>query len=223
MSGKRLLLINGSSRKNGTSYSFARTFELLAESWGNEAEIIHAIDYFDGKEKIEHLGALIAQSDILVISAPLYADTLPYHDIWLLEKLADECANELKGKAFFAIVQCGFPDITRIEPLLDACRFFAEDTGMNWLGGLAYGGGPLINGALLEGIGKKGEKITSGFKGALENILRGEKIDPSSQEQITMKIPRIMYRPLVVLMNQRTKKLAKESGNADFARKVYLE
>lgn len=223
MSGKRLLLINGSPRKKGTAYSFARTIKLLAESMGNEAEIVHVIDYFDGKEKIEHLRELMIQSDIVAMSSPLYADTLPYQDIWLLEKLAGTRTDELKDKAFFAVGQCGFPDITRIEPLLDTCRFFAEDTGMKWMGGLAYGGGPLINGALLEELGKKGEKITSGFKLALESVLKGEKIDPRAQELITMKVPKLMYRPLVFMMNQRTKKLARESGNPDFARKVYLE
>jgi len=30
---------------------------------------------------------------------------------------------------------CGFPDITRIEPLLNCCRLFAEETEMRWLGG----------------------------------------------------------------------------------------
>ncbi|HYF75037.1 MAG TPA: NAD(P)H-dependent oxidoreductase [Candidatus Nitrosocosmicus sp.] len=223
MSGKKLLLINGSPRKNGTSYSFARTIKLLAEHCGNEAEIIHAIDYFDGKEKIEHLKGLITQSDIVAMSSPLYADTLPYHDIWLLEKLADECANELRGKAFFAVGQCGFPDITRIEPLTDACRFFAEDAGMNWLGGLAYGGGPMINGALLEDIGKKGEKITSGFRLALENVFKGEKIGIDAQELITIKIPKIMYWPLVILMNQMIKKQARQNGNVNYTKKVYLE
>ncbi|HYF84728.1 MAG TPA: NAD(P)H-dependent oxidoreductase [Clostridia bacterium] len=223
MSGKKLLLLNGSPRKSGTSYSFARTMKQLAESFGNDVEIIHAIDYFDGKEKIEHLSQLIAQNDIIAMSAPVYADFLPYHDIWLLEKLTEECAKELKGKAFFAVGQCGFPDITRIEPLIDACRFFAEDTGMNWLGGLAYGGGPMINGALLEDIGKKGEKITSGFRLALENVFKGEKISIDAQKCITMDIPPIMYWPLVIFMNQMTKKQAREAGNVDYTKKVYLE
>ncbi len=223
MSGKKLLLLNGSPRKDGTSYSFARTMKLIAQGWGNKAEIIHVIDYFDGKETIEHLKELITQSDIVAMSAPLYADTLPYHDIWFLEKLAAECAKELKGKDFFAVGQCGFPDITRIEPLTDACRFFAEDTGMNWLGGLAYGGGPMINGALMEDIGKKGEKITSGFRLALENVFKGEKISIDAQNRITMNVPKIMYWPLVLLMNQMTKKQARQNGNVDYKKKVYLE
>jgi len=48
---------------------------------------------------------------------------------------------------------CGFPDITRIEPLLNCCRLFAEETEMRWLGGLAFGGGPLINGAFIPALG----------------------------------------------------------------------
>ena len=46
---------------------------------------------------------------------------------------------------------------------------------MQFLGGLGYGGGAIINGALLEDLGKKGEKITSGFKLAVDSIVRGKK------------------------------------------------
>lgn len=223
MSGKRILLINGSPRKNGTSYSFARTFKLLAENGGNEADIISAVDYFEGRETIEELRKLLAEKDIIAISAPLYADTLPYHDIWLLEKLCCNCGNELRDKTFFAVGQSGFPDITRLEPFIDACRFFAEDAGMKWMGGLAYGGGAMINGAKIEELGKKGAKIIASFSSALENVLKGEMIDKHSQELITVKIPKLLYRPLVAYLNSNAKKLAKESGNLDFKRKVYLE
>lgn len=223
MNTKNLLLINGSPRKKGTSYSFSRTIKMLAEDSGNIAEIIHAIDYFDGKEDFEHLKKLTAQSDIVLVISPLYADTLPYHDILLLEKLADEFKHELRGKSLFAIGQCGFPDITRIEPLLNCCRLFAEETEMKWLGGLAYGGGPMINGALLDSLGKKGEKITLGFRLALENILKGENIPSKSQELITVKIPKLLYWPLAAFLNNNAKKLARENGNADYAKKAYLD
>ena len=203
---KRLVLINGSSRKKGTSYSFSRTIGMLAEASGNAAEIIHAIDCFDGKEDFESLKELIIKSDIIAVISPLYADTLPYHDIWLLEKLADEYQDALKGKDFFAVGQCGFPDITRIEPLLDSCRLFAEETEMRWLGGLAFGGGPLINGAFLEELGKKGEKI-----------------DTDSQKLIMFNIPKLLYRPMAAYLNNNARKQARQNGNIDFARKVYFE
>ena len=223
MDVKRLVLINGSPRKKGTSYSFSRTIRKLAEASGNTAEIVHAIDYFDGKKNFESLKELIVQSDIIALISPLYADTLPYHDIWLLEKLADEHKDALRGKDFFAIGQCGFPDITRIEPLLNSCGLFAEETEMRWLGGLAFGGGPLINGSFLEELGKKGERITLGFKLALDNILKGEKLDSDSQKLITFNIPRLLYRPLAAYLNNNARKQARKHGNTDYTRKVYLE
>jgi hypothetical protein len=223
MDAKRFLLLNGSTRKKGTSYSFSRTIKMLAEESGNTAEIIHAIDYFDGKEKLEHLKGLISQSDIIAIIAPLYADTLPYHDIWLLEKLADEFSHELRGKVFFAVGQCGFPDITRIEPLLNSCRLFAEEMEMKWLGGLAYGGGPMINGSHLEELGKRGEKIIQGFRLALKCILKGEEISAEAQELITVRIPKLLYWPLAVYLNNNAKKQARQNGNIDYTKKVYLE
>lgn len=222
MSNKRLLLLNGSPRKKGTSFSFARTIKKLCEDTGNTAEIVHVIDYFDGKENLDSLVQLVSRSDIVAIIAPLYADALPYSNIWLLEKLAEEYSGELKGKGFFAVGQCGFPDITRCYPILDQCKFFAEHTGMKWLSGLAYGGGPMINGAFMEDIGKKGEKITRAFKLALEAIIRDEKIPSKSQELITVKIPRVLFWPLTAFLNHMVRKNAREYG-MDFKRKAYLE
>lgn len=223
MDKKRMLLMNGSPRKKGTSFSFARTIKILAESNDSQADIIHIIDYFDGREDINSLKELMEQADIIAVSAPLYADTLPYADIWFLERLAALYGKELRGKSFFAVGQCGFPDITRIEPLLECCKYFAQETGMNWLGGLAYGGGGMIDGKHMEELGKRGEKITSGFRLALDNILMGDRIPAEAQELLTFRIPRLLYGLLAAFLNGKASKLAKESGNPDFKGKVYLE
>jgi hypothetical protein len=93
---------------------------------------------------------------------------------------------------------------------------------MRWLGGLAYGGGAIINGSLLEELGKKGERINLGFKLVLDNILKGEKISSESQELITVKIPKLLYRPLAAYLNNNARKQAREHGNIDYTKKVYL-
>jgi hypothetical protein len=100
---------------------------------------------------------------------------------------------------------------------------FAEETGMRWLGGLAYGGGAILNGAFLEDLGKRGQKIIAGFRLALENILKEQKIDKRAQELITLRIPQIIYWFMAVYMNNRIKKQARQNGNVDCAKKVYLE
>lgn len=223
MNSKRLLIINGSPRKKGTSYSFARTIKMLAEDTGNYAEIIHIIEYFDGEKNFEDLKSKFLQSDIISVVAPLYVDTLPYLDIWFFEKLSSEFKSELDKKDFFAIGQCGFPDITRCEPLLESCRCFADEVGMNWLGGLGYGGGAILEGALLENLGRKGKKITGAFKLALEDVFQNQNISNRAQELLTIKIPKILYRPLAALLNYNSRKTARKYGVTDLTKKVYLE
>ncbi|HWQ29419.1 MAG TPA: NAD(P)H-dependent oxidoreductase [Negativicutes bacterium] len=100
MDKKKLLLINGSPRKKGTSASFARTIKILAESNGSQADIIHIIDYFDGREDIDSLKELIEQADIIAVSAPLYADTLPYADIWFLERFSALYEGSFGARAY---------------------------------------------------------------------------------------------------------------------------
>lgn len=223
MMNKRLLILNGSPRKKGTSYSFGRTMKILFEEEGNSAEIQHVIEYFDEVKIFDDLKNSIEQSDIIALIAPLYVDTLPYPTIWFLEKLATEHKTDLRGKSFFAIGQCGFPDITRNEPLITSCRLFAEETGMKWLGGLSYGGGAILNGELVENLGKEGRKITLAFKLALDDLSQGREISSKSQELITVKIPKILLRPLAAFLNHKSRKLGKKNGVKDLSKKVYLE
>jgi multimeric flavodoxin WrbA len=223
MNGKRLLILNGSSRKKGTSYSFSRTIKMLTEDTGNNAEIIHLIDYFDGKESLEGFKNLLLENDIIALVAPLYADALPYHNIWFFERIINECSNELKGKSFFAVSQCGFPDITRCQPMLDQCKFFADESGMKWLGGLAYGFGSILNGDYIETLGRKGKKIILAFKLALEDVLKGQNISNKPQKMLIVRIPKIFYRPLAMFVNKKIKKNARKLGVKDIEAKVYLE
>lgn len=223
MMGKKLLILNGSHRRKGTSYSFSSTIKKLSEEAGNNAEILHVIDYFENKKSLEDLLNLIAKSDIIAMVAPLYTDTLPYTSIWLFEKLAAEYRNELKDKSFFAIGQCGFPDITRLEPLINACKFFSDEMEMKWLGGLAFGGGSILNGAALEDLGKKGQKITSAFKLALGDVFGGRKICFKAQEVLEIKMPKVFLRPVAIYLNYLIKKAARQHGVKDVGRRIYLE
>jgi hypothetical protein len=93
---------------------------------------------------------------------------------------------------------------------------------MKWLGGLAYGGGAILDGALLENLGRKGQKITSAFQLALDDVFQERMIGAKAQELLTIRIPKILYRPLAALLNSNSKKMAKKFGT-DLTRKVYLE
>lgn len=220
---KKILLMIGSTRRKGTSYSFASTIKRLAEEKGYEAEIISVMDYFDHKKEMDTLKTLISESEYIGLIMPLYVDYMPYPVIWLLEKLNHDFKNDMKGKGFFAICQYGFPDIALGMPILRSCKSFAEAMSMNWLGGLSYGGGAMIDGRRLEDIGKSGQKIIAGFNLALDEVIKGNQIPERAQAMITIRIPKILYRPMAVFLNHRSRQICAKNGVKDFYAKPYLE
>lgn len=216
----RLLLLNGSPRKQGTSVAFATTLAAQAAAAGCTAEIRHVYDYYDGRSALESLQDLIAGADVIGLIAPLYYDTLPGADVWLLEQLQ---GAPLAGKGFFVVGQGAYPFWRLCQPLIGAGRCFAEATGMRWLGGLGYGGGVLIDGRPLDQYGRLGRRIIEALRLALADVLQGRPIGPKPQELLTISIPRILFRPLAAALNFRIWSTARRLGVKDFARKVYLE
>ncbi|WP_283408973.1 NAD(P)H-dependent oxidoreductase [Anoxynatronum buryatiense] len=220
--GQHWLFINGSPRREGTSQSFIDTMKQLVEEGGHDTALLQAQPFARGKTPFSVMEEALTACDVLVLSAPLYADTLPCTNQWLLEKLADEKRHLLEGKYFFAVAQCGFPDGSRLAPMLNTCRIFAEETGMTWLGGLAFGGGPLINGAGLETLGKKGGQYIQGFRLAVDALLNRQPVPAESQKLLTVNIPKIMHRPMIWYLNHRVKKEARQQGTVDVNARPYL-
>ena len=221
----KIVIFNGSPRKKGTSFSFARTIKDLAERDGNTVQIIHIIEYLEENKNYKELKEIIASSDIIAISNPLYVDSLPYPVIWFLERIIGEFRQELKEKRVFAVAQCAFPYAHLLNTSLDSCRCFAEEAEMKWLGGLGYGGGVLINGAPIESLGKKGEKIISAFKLALQDIYNDREISMKAKETLEAKFPRVLARPMAAFLNHRIKVNGRKKGlsSKDIWRKAYLE
>jgi hypothetical protein len=225
VSGTRFLLLVGSPRKRGTSCSFARTFGTLAAAAGCTAAVEHVYDYYDGRRPLAALQERIAESDIIGIIAPLYYDSLPGAVVWLLEQLSGDTAAvaALRGKGLFAIGQCAYPFAALNEPLIATCRCFAGALAMRWQGGLGYGGGVMIDGAPLEALGAKGEKIRSALQLALADLLLGQEISAKSQALLTMRFPVAVKWLLAGLMNLKIWWTARRMGVPHLSRKVYLQ
>ena len=223
MESMRMTLLVGSTRKKGTSFSFARTIKQLAEHRGKPTGIIYVIDYYDQHRDVSELRTVLQDSDTIGLVMPMYVDTIPAPVIWFLEKISSQFTDELAGKAMFAVSQCGFPDATLLEPSLESCRLFAISHWMDWLGGIGYGGGAIIDGTFVEELGKKGEAITRGFSLAVDDIIAGRKIRPEARELLTARVPRLAYRPLAMFLNYRSRKLAKKYGVKKIKGRVLLE
>ncbi len=222
MNKRKMLLINGSPRKKGTSHAILAALQQLAEEKGLEAEAVHAIDFLDGKADMGSLRPVIRESAALCLSAPLYFDALPYPAIWFLERMQEAYPNELKGKALFAISQGGFPDDTLHKPPLEQCRIFAIQNGMNWCGGLAHGGGAIINGTPLSKLGKKGKRMAAGLRMALDAASSGKQMPEEAKKLFSNRVPRWLLPLLGMLLNQMARNTAKKTGS-DYLCKPYLD
>lgn len=220
---QKIILFVGSPRKKGTSFSFARTFKKLFEYRGATSDIEFIIDYYDGKAAFSGLKTVLADIDAIGLFMPMYVDSLPAPVVWFLKKVTLDFQSELRGKSLFAVSQCGFPDVTLLQPSLESCRLFAQANTMKWLGGLGYGGGAIIDGALMEDLGKKGENLTASFRMAVEDITERKSIRPEVQKRITVRIPKIAYWPLAAFLNHRTRQAAKKVGVTKIKGKVLLE
>ena len=62
MNDKKMIIFNGSPRKKGTSYSFARTIKILAKEKGSKVDIINIVEYFDKEKNFNSLHRILSES-----------------------------------------------------------------------------------------------------------------------------------------------------------------
>lgn len=209
---KSMLLINGSSRKNGTSASFSMSLKNIAQKKEIYVEEIAAIDYLNNKYEPSYIDNVISTADIIGIITPLYIDTLPYSLIYFLEEIAVNNRQALKKKAIYVIAQSGFPNPKVMDPIVSSIELFALENDMVFLGGIRYGGGVIINGAKVESLGKRGNYILKNFDIMLTDIIKLSPISEDTKSNLDNKVASFLYKPLAMFMNHSTKKNARRNN-----------
>lgn len=96
------------------------------------------------KNHSEPLIGALKEADLLILSAPVYFDSLP---ALVLKGLDDAASFELVRKpALLPIVQCGFPESSHTRLALEILWHFAQQQNWPWAGHLALGGGGYLDG-----------------------------------------------------------------------------
>jgi hypothetical protein len=141
---RALLLVGSPKSEQSASRSFgeAITTRLQAHGWETSAERIKPT--FRSSERMEALLEEIERADLVVLSFPLYVDTVPAPVMRVLEKWADRGVR--RGQRIAVLAQCGFPEAYHIDPAIETCRRFAAEVGLEWAGHLAFGMGGSIEG-----------------------------------------------------------------------------
>ena len=160
---RRALLIVGSSKVNEPSTSAALGGYLLdrlqASGWETESLTLRAsVNRPEGEGE---LLAAVERAALVLMAFPLYVDTLPHLATKALTVMAaHRLANPSPAaKRFVAIVNSGFPETFQNAAALAICREFAAQSGFNWDGGLALGGGGAVGGQPLTEAKRPGPPV----------------------------------------------------------------
>jgi hypothetical protein len=138
----------------------------------------------------------VAETDIIILVAPLYADSHHSGAVRMME-LVHENQKKLKQnkrRIMAAISNSGFPEARHNDVSLAMSRKFALDCGFEWAGGLALGGGQSISGRRLEQAGGQVRNVKMALDLAAVALAKGEKIP---EEAVTLMakpmVPKCLY------------------------------
>ena len=179
---RALLLVGSPKPKGGASSSFAGAVDSRLESRGWETRTERITPAFSNAEHMRRLIGAIGTSDLVVLSFPVYVDSLPAPVMRLLEAwrdaVTDDSLDAAAAPRLAVLTQCGFPEAKHCDVAVEVCRLFAEGVGAEWAGALAFGMGGSIEGRPVEQspLGR----VLPEFDAAVSALAEGRPIPPTS-------------------------------------------
>jgi multimeric flavodoxin WrbA len=171
---RRALLLIGSPKVAEPSTSAALggyvMDKLKERGWDTETLTLRAS--LNRPEGERELLDAAGRAGLIVLAFPLYVDSLPYLATKALTILAAPRVAESTPRRLLAIVNSGFPEVRQNAVAMAICREFAAQSGMEWAGGLALGGGGSVGPEPLAGkrSGPPVHHVTKAFDMAVAAI-----------------------------------------------------
>lgn len=162
-------------------------------------------------------------ADLVVLSFPLYIDSIPAPVIKAMEHIADRGrSNASKEQRLMAMVNSGFPEPCHSDTALAICRRFARDAGFLWTGGVAVGGGGALRPERLQNQGGMARNAMRALESAAEALADGKTAEELGVDRsVKTLIPAWAY---VLAGNAYWKKRARRHGvRAGLDARPYLE
>lgn len=218
-----VLVIAGSRRSKSNTGAIARDLATRIAGAGVGAEVWRVPKWSAGPEMISATLEKLAAADVVVLVAPSYLDELPAVTQRLLEDVWERRA-ELHGHAplFYGLAHSGFPEPIQRRAELRSMRFFADQMGWTWMGGIGFGGTSPIDGRPLEQAGMFSRQLRKVLPLAAADIAAGRPFSPETvrrSEKSPFPLPR---NALIALVNARTRKTVREK-QLDLDAPVYAE
>lgn len=207
-----LLLVGSPKAKGGASLKLGSYILENLKKKGYTTDVFQAITITDGDE-VDFLSKL-DQADLIIVSFPLYYDSLPAPFIRTLELISAHRRNNESAKTqqMITIANCGFVEASQIQTALRICKCFAEQSGFQWLGGLALGGGGVVENQPIEAKGMTAN-IAKALDLTIEAAVNGMAIsDEACRAMSKQSIPSRLY---AIGGNLMWKKMARKMNTLD--------
>jgi len=194
---KKIVLLIGSPKGNGGTSASIGNF-ILSKLQKDEVtlETYHVGNTVRKEEKWDELAEAFDDADIILLSFPLYWDSLPSHLMNALERLnAHRKGIESKNRQkFYVVVNNGFPEPWHNEVAITICHNFAKEAGFKWQGALNIGGGGAINEKPLEETGGMTFRLRETLEMAAAAIGKGETIP----EEVEARLGKPLYPSWII-------------------------
>ena len=194
---RALLLVGSPKTHKSTSNSLGGYLFEGLDAQGIQTETIYLHTVLRSPARMQALLEALDQADLVTLAFPLYVDSLPAPVIEALERIAAhrQGRDSTQSKLFAAIANCGFPEAHHCATALAICEMFALQAGFEWVGGLALGGGEMVNGAALAEAGGMTIRIRKALELAAETLVQGQAIPDAAREMMAAPvIPHWGYR-----------------------------
>ncbi len=192
---RRALLLVGSPRgQESVSAAIAAHLGGLLTERGLAVEVETITRHLRADPELHQLRVVLRTADVVALATPLYVDSLPAPVTRAFEILGEGDGVGPRPR-FLAIVNSGFPEAVHNDTALAICRLFAVQARLDWIGGLAVGGGGMLAGRPLAELGPRARAVTRAFAESANAIAEGRVLPESAlrlARQLT--IPNWLYR-----------------------------
>lgn len=191
-----VLLIGSPRGAKSTSDSLGTYFLERLKEDGVSADKIYIQQALASEQGINTLLQRVGEADIIILAAPLYADSHHSGVITAMELIHGNLKSRprIKRQMLVALSNSGFPESWHNDSSLAISRRFALECGFEWAGGLALGGGESIAGRPLEKAGRRVRNVMKSLKLAADSLAKGEHVPEEAIELMARpNVPKWLY------------------------------
>jgi hypothetical protein len=208
-----IIIVNASPRAKGTSIMLAGLCKKFLESCGRSVPIVSLYQNMDNDSMLD----TVLTADTVVICGPCYVNTYPAPLIKFLAEWDDRSSH---CQTIYGMIQGGMPYTHTHKSGLNMLEIFAEKTGHRYNGGFILGLGAMLNGGEIDKL-PNGKKVKRQLDVFFSNVRDGKLSGNEVYEKAKMKVPVMLSRILVLLMNRKIDKKFKTNGMNAYAESPY--